>query len=144
MNDINYNDSLSHKNLSNIKNKNLGNLRYNKINLNHIKKRLNTKNKASSLQHIKGYLSKDQKNDSGEKYINKKKIKRINSNAFKYKFSENKKLESIGNNLESNTITKYSNLIKTKVNLAQNEKIERQKINEFKNLLDKIVSNFES
>ena len=132
-------------NMHNIRIKNLGNDRYNKINLNQLKKRVKTKDLIgnNSMRNIKGNTLKEEKNESGERN-SKRQIKRISSNIFMPKFSESKKKEKydiIRN--ENNIMNKPLKLVKKQINFSENEKFEKKKIEEFKNLLDQIVSDIE-
>jgi hypothetical protein len=132
-------------NMHNIRIKNLGNDRYNKINLNQLKKRVKTKDLIgnNSMRNIKGNTLKEEKNESGERN-SKRQIKRISSNIFMPKFSESKKNEKfdiIRN--ENNIKNKPLKLVKKQINFSENEKFEKKKIEEFKNLLDQIVSDIE-
>jgi hypothetical protein len=143
------NDDLNIKskniNMHNIRIKNLGNDRYNKINLNQLKKRVKTKDLIgnNSMRNIKGNILKEEKNESEDRN-SKRQIKRISSNIFMPKFSESKKKEKydiIRN--ENNIMNKPLKLVKKQINFSENEKFEKKKIEEFKNLLDQIVSDIE-
>ena len=132
-------------NMHNIRIKNLGNVRYNKLNLNQLKKRVKTKDLIgnNSMRNIKGNILKEEKNESEDRN-SKRQIKRISSNIFMPKFSESKKKEKydiIRN--ENNIMNKPLKLVKKQINFSENEKFEKKKIEEFKNLLDQIVSEIE-
>ena len=132
-------------NMHNIRIKNLGNARYNKITLNQLKKRVKTKDLIgnNSMRNIKGNYLKEEKNESEERN-SKRQIKRISSNIFMPKFSESKKNEKfdiIRN--DNNIMNKPLKLVKKQINFSENEKFEKKKIEEFKNLLDQIVSDIE-
>ena len=132
-------------NMHNIRIKNLGNVRYNKLNLNQLKKRVKTKDLIgnNSMRNIKGNILKEEKNESEDRN-SKRQIKRISSNIFMPKFSESKKKEKydiIRN--ENNIMNKPLKLVKKQINFSENEKFEKKKIEEFKNLLDQIVSDIE-
>ena len=76
----------------------------------------------------------------------KTKIKKINSNGFRYKISDNKKTDTVNNDIKDNNyniVGKSSNLFNKQIELVQNENIEKQKIEEFKNLLEQIVNEIE-
>ena len=66
---------------------------------------------------------------------------------FKYKITNNKKIDKIDNyTLKVNTnkkIFKSSNLLQKAIGLTQNARKEKQKIEEFKNLLEQIVNEIE-
>ena len=133
-------------NLNNIKIKNLGNLKYNKSVLNiH-----NLKNKIDSIanNHEIKRLDKELNKKIERATLKRIKIKNINSLNFKdnvsdYKISNN---ENTTQNYTNQTKSSSSNLIKLKNNndFSINEKAEKEKIEEFKNLLQQIVSNIES
>ena len=129
-------------NMHNIRIKNLGNARYNKINLNQLKKRVKPLGN-NSMRNIKGNILKDEKNESEERN-SKRQIRKISSNIFIPKYSESKKNEKFDSiQYEDNIKSKPLKLVKKQINFSENEKFEKQKIEEFKNLLNQIVSDIE-
>ena len=129
-------------NMHNIRIKNLGNARYNKINLNQLKKRVKPLGN-NSMRNIKGNILKDEKNESEERN-SKRQIRKISSNIFIPKYSESKKNEKFDSiQYEDNIKSKPLKLVKKQFNFSENEKFEKQKIEEFKNLLNQIVSDIE-
>lgn len=143
VNNDNSNSKNKNKNMNNIRVKNLGNVRYNKINLNQLKKRVKPKGLIGnlSMRNIKGNILGEE-NESEERN-SKRQIKKISSNIFMPKFSESRKNENIDFiRNENNIMNKPLKLVKKQVNFSE-EKFEKQKIEEFKNLLDQIVSYME-
>ena len=129
-------------NMHNIRIKNLGNARYNKINLNQLKKRVKPLGN-NSMRNIKGNILKGEKNESEERN-SKRQIRKISSNIFIPKYSESKKNEKFDSiQYEDNIMSKPLKLVKKQINFSENEKFEKQKIEEFKNLLNQIVSDIE-
>lgn len=130
-------------NLNNIKIKNLGNLKYNKSVLN-IHKFKNVNDDNNEINQINKEL-----NRNIEKAATKKlKIKNINTsntqdNVSDYKISNN---ENTSKNYINQTKSSVSNLIKLKNNneISIKEQAEKEKIEEFKNFLQQIVSDIES
>ena len=130
-------------NLNNIKIKNLGNLKYNKSVLN-IHKFKNINDDNNEINQINKEL-----NRNIEKAATKKlKIKNINTlntqdNISDYKISNN---ENTSKNYINQTKSSVSNLIKLKNNneISIKEQAEKEKIEEFKNFLQQIVSDIES
>ena len=130
-------------NLNNIKIKNLGNLKYNKSVLN-IHKFKNINDDNNEINQINKEL-----NRNIEKAATKKlKIKNINTlntqdNVSDYKISNN---ENTSKNYINQTKSSVSNLIKLKNNneISIKEQAEKEKIEEFKNFLQQIVSDIES
>ena len=130
-------------NLNNIKIKNLGNLKYNKSVLN-IHKFKNINDDNNEINQINKEL-----NRNIEKAATKKlKIKNINTlntqdNVSDYKISNN---ENTSKNYINQTKSSASNLIKLKNNneISIKEQAEKEKIEEFKNFLQQIVSDIES
>ena len=144
----NYNRSknLNIINLNNIRIKNLGNLKYNKsvLNVHTLKNKLDS---ISSNYEIK-QLDKELNKKIEEASLKRIKIKNMNSlnfqeNVSDYKISNN---ENTNQNYTNQTKSSSSNLVKLKNNneFSINEKAEKEKIEEFKNLLQQIVSNIES
>ena len=137
---------LNNLNMNNIRIKKTGIIRYNS-NFNSIKQQNKVNNKSfgsnSSLQILKGYKFN---NDLVGVNSKKRKIKKIRSIALRHKLVDNKKLESIfdGSNDNNNIINKTSDLLKKKKGIAEKERIEKQKIEEFKNLLDQIMNDIEN
>ena len=132
-------------NMYNIRIKNLGNAKHNKINFNQIKKRVKPKRLIgnNSMRNIKGNILKEEKNESEERN-SKRQIKKISSNIFIPKFSESKKNEKFDSIRDQNNIVnKPIKLVKKQINFSENEKFEKQKIEEFKNLLERIVNDIE-
>ena len=131
-------------NIHNIRIKNLGNVRYKKLNLNQLKKRVKSKGLIgnSSMRNIKGSILKEEQNESARN--SKRQIKKNSSNIFMSKFSESKKNENFDIiREENNIVNKPLKLVKKQINFSENEKFEKQKIEEFKNLLEQIVSDIE-
>ena len=132
-------------NMKNIQKKKYANIGYNP-NISHIKNRINNKSENISF-HIKENILNDEKrikNESEEKYNRIRKIKKINTNTFKYKTKDNNKIFKADitskDNVRNKIIFKSSNLLQKKIGLTQNERIENQKIEEFKILLNQIVN----
>ena len=75
----------------------------------------------------------------------KKRVKRINTNDLRYKISNNKDKDILDNDIKNrnNNVIGKSNLFNQKIGY-ENEKIEKQKIEEFKNLLEQIVNDIEN
>ena len=130
-------------NLNNIKIKNLGNLKYNKSVLN-IHKFKNINDDNNEINQINKEL-----NRNIEKAATKKlKIKNINTlntqdNVSDYKITNN---ENTSKNYINQTKSSVSNLIKLKNNneISIKEQAEKEKIEEFKNFLQQIVSDIEN
>ena len=130
-------------NLNNIKIKNLGNLKYNKSVLNiHKFKNINDDNNEINL------INKELNRNIEKSAIKKLKIKNINTlntqdNVSDYKISNN---ENTSKNYINQTKSSVSNLIKLKNNneISIKEQAEKEKIEEFKNFLQQIVSDIES
>ena len=130
-------------NLNNIKIKNLGNLKYNKSVLNiHKFKNINDDNNEINQ------INKELNRNIEKAAIKKLKIKNINTlntqdNVSDYKISNN---ENTSKNYINQTKSSVSNLIKLKNNneISIKEQAEKEKIEEFKNFLQQIVSDIES
>ena len=130
-------------NLNNIKIKNLGNLKYNKSVLNiHKFKNINDDNNEINQ------INKELNRNIEKAAIKKLKIKNINTlntqdNVSDYKISNN---ENTSKNYINQTKSSPSNLIKLKNNneISIKEQAEKEKIEEFKNFLQQIVSDIES
>ena len=130
-------------NLNNIKIKNLGNLKYNKSVLNiHKFKNINDDNNEINQ------INKELNRNIEKAAIKKLKIKNINTlntqdNVSDYKISNN---ENTSKNYINQTKSSISNLIKLKNNneISIKEQVEKEKIEEFKNFLQQIVSDIES
>ena len=130
-------------NLNNIKIKNLGNLKYNKSVLNiHKFKNINDDNNEINQ------INKELNRNIEKAAIKKLKIKNINTlntqdNVSDYKISNN---ENTSKNYINQTKSSASNLIKLKNNneISIKEQAEKEKIEEFKNFLQQIVSDIES
>ena len=130
-------------NLNNIKIKNLGNLKYNKSVLNiHKFKNINDDNNEINQ------INKELNRNIEKAAIKKLKIKNINTsntqdNVSDYKISNN---ENTSKNYIDQTKSSISNLIKLKNNneISIKEQAEKEKIEEFKNFLQQIVSDIES
>ena len=130
-------------NLNNIKIKNLGNLKYNKSVLNiHKFKNINDDNNEINQ------INKELNRNIEKAAIKKLKIKNINTlntqdNVSDYKISNN---ENTSKNYIDQTKSSVSNLIKLKNNneISIKEQAEKEKIEEFKNFLQQIVSDIES
>ena len=134
---INEGKNLNIINLNNIKIKNLGNLKYNKsvLNLNKLTKRLH----SSSVNEI---TSNDRKFESEESTNDRHKLKKLNSIKFKSRIINDKTSATEGTN-KSNNINFISNN-KNLIDFSKNEKIEKEKIQEFKDFLQQIVYDIES
>jgi len=133
-------------NLNNIKIKNLGNLKYNKSVLDIHRLKNNIDNIANN-QEI-NQLNKELKRKIEKATLRRIKIKNLNSlnlqeNIPEYKISNN---ESANKNFSNQIKSSSSNPIKLKNNIdfSINERAEKEKIEEFKNLLQQIVSDIES
>lgn len=139
---FNGNKNLNIINLNNIKIKNLGNLKYNKSVLDLHKLNKNIEN-MPSLNAINSY-NHEIKLDSegtGKKGIRIKKMKHINLPS---SISDDK-TSNTDNTLKKNHLQNPTNIkFKENLNISNNEKEEKEKIQEFKNLLQQIVSNIES
>ena len=130
-------------NLNNIKIKNLGNLKYNKSVLNiHKFKNINDDNNEINQ------INKELNRNIEKAAIKKLKIKNINTlntqdYVSDYKISNN---ENTSKNYINQTKSSVSNLIKLKNNneISIKEQAEKEKIEEFKNFLQQIVSDIES
>ena len=130
-------------NLNNIKIKNLGNLKYNKSVLNiHKFKNINDDNNEINQ------INKELNRNIEKAAIKKLKIKNINTlntqdNVSDYKITNN---ENTSKNYINQTKSSVSNLIKLKNNneISIKEQAEKEKIEEFKNFLQQIVSDIES
>ena len=130
-------------NLNNIKIKNLGNLKYNKSVLNiHKFKNINDDNNEINQ------INKELNRNIEKAAIKKLKIKNINTlntqdNVSDYKISNN---ENTSKNYINQTKSSPSNLIKLKNNneISIKEQAEKEKIEEFKNFLQQIVSDIEN
>jgi hypothetical protein len=132
-------------NLNNIRIKNLGNLKYNKsvLNVHTLKNKLDS---ISSNYEIK-QLDKELNKKIEKAALKRIKIKNMNSLNFQENVSDNKISNNENTNQNTNqTKSSSSNLIKLKNNneFSINEKAEKEKIEEFKNLLQQIVTNIES
>ena len=144
---FNGNKNLNIINLNNIRIKNLGNLKYNKSVLDLHK--LNKKNE--NTPDINGPTNKNIniKLDSEDSNIKRIKIRKINSiNNLPSNVSDDRtsNTDNTNKNYVFQTKSANNNLIKLKGNneLSNNEKVEKEKIQEFKNLLQQIVSDFDS
>ena len=139
---FNGNKNLNIINLNNIKIKNLGNLKYNKSVLDLHKLNKNIDNIPS----INRY-NNDNKLESEDSNHRPIKIKKMNSINLPSVSDDRTSNTDNNNNNNKNQIfqTKSTNdnLIKIKEN-TNNEKIEKEKIQEFKNLLQQIVSDIDS
>ncbi len=137
---FNGNKNLNIINLNNIKIKNLGNLKYNKsvLDLHKLNKNLD------NIPSINRYINKN-KIESDDPNNKKIKIKKMNSiNLPSVSDDRTSNTDNTNNkNYVAQTKSTNSNLIKLKEN-SNNEKVEKEKIQEFKNLLQQIVSDFES
>ena len=130
-------------NLNNIKIKNLGNLKYNKSVLK-LDKFKNINDDNNEINQINKELNRNIEKAA----IKKLKIKNINTsntqdNVSDYKISNN---ENTSKNYINQTKSSASNLIKLKNNneISIKEQAEKEKIEEFKNFLQQIVSDIES
>mgnify|MGYP002626722373 FL=1 len=144
--DFNGNKNLNIINLNNIKIKNLGNLKYNKSVLNLQKLNQHMEN-TPNINDINKY-NNDNKLDSPETSVRKTKLKKINSIIYPLTASDDRtsNTENTNKNNIFQTKSTVSNLNKIKDNneIINNEKVEKEKIQEFKNLLQQIVSDIES
>ena len=137
----------NNSNMKNIKMRKLGNIRY-KSNLN-INQKNKFKNKSQSNispYNIREYKFSD-KTIKNEIKTPKKRIKDVNTNNdLRYKISNNKNIDILDNDIKNknNIIIGKPNLFNQKIGYVENEKIEKQKIEEFKNLLDQIVNDIEN
>ena len=133
-------------NLNNIKIKNLGNLKYNKSVLDIHRLKNNIDNFASN-QEI-NQLNRELKRKIEKATLRRIKIKNLNSlnlqeNIPEYKISN---IESTNKNFSNQIKSSSPNSIKIKNNIdfSIKERAEKEKIEEFKNLLQQIVSDIES
>ena len=144
--DFNGNKNLNIINLNNIKIKNLGNLKYNKSVLNLQKLNHHMEN-TPNINDMNKY-NNDIKLDSAESPVRKIKLKKINSIIYPLTASDDRtsNTENTNKNNIFQTKSTVSNLNKIKDNkdIINNEKVEKDKIQEFKNLLQQIVSDIES
>ena len=144
--DFNGNKNLNIINLNNIKIKNLGNLKYNKSVLNLQKLNHHMEN-TPNINDMNKY-NNDNKLDSPETSVRKTKLKKINSIIYPLTASDDRtsNTENTNKNNIFQTKSTVSNLNKIKDNneIINNEKVEKEKIQEFKNLLQQIVSDIES
>ena len=144
--DFNGNKNLNIINLNNIKIKNLGNLKYNKSVLNLQKLNQHMEN-TPNINDMNKY-NNDNKLDSPEISVRKTKLKKINSIIYPLTASDDRtsNTENTNKNNIFQTKSTVSNLNKIKDNneIINNEKVEKEKIQEFKNLLQQIVSDIES
>ena len=144
--DFNGNKNLNIINLNNIKIKNLGNLKYNKSVLNLQKLNQHMEN-TPNINDMNKY-NNDNKLDSPETSVRKTKLKKINSIIYPLTASDDRtsNTENTNKNNIFQTKSTVSNLNKIKDNneIINNEKVEKEKIQEFKNLLQQIVSDIES
>ena len=132
-------------NLNNIRIKNLGNLKYNKsvLNVHNLKNKIDSFGSNYEIKRLDKELNKK---------IEKAALKRIKiKNMNLLNFQENVSDYKISNNENTNqntnqTKSSSSNLIKLKNNneFSIKKKKKKEKIEEFKNLLQQIVSNIES
>ena len=145
----NSNQNINNYNAKNIQIKRLGNIRYNS-NFKQINKKVKNKSQENDINThiIKRFKLKDEKyikKDSERKDTKIRKIKKINSNYFKYKLSENKKLEISDKVIkDNNNIIKSPSLLQKQIDLVQKENIEKQKIEELKNLFNQIVNEIDN
>ena len=132
-------------NLNNIRIKNLGNLKYNKsvLNVHNLKNKIDSFGSNYEIKRLDKELNKKIEKAA----LKRIKIKNMNSlnfqeNVSDYKISNNENTNQNTNQTKSSS----SNLIKLKNNneFSINEKAEKEKIEEFKNWLQQIVSNIES
>ena len=138
---FNGNKNLNIINLNNIKIKNLGKLKYNKsvLYLHRLKNNIDNISSINRYNDIKFY-SKEPTNINKEKILfHKINIKNVPS------VSDDKTTNTENTNMRNNllqTKSTVSNLVKLKEN--SNEVVEKEKIQEFKNLLQQIVSDIEN
>ena len=149
LNALNYQKSNNNfiNNMKNIKIKKLGNVRYNYI-INQNEKKMKNKSYGGnkSLNNIKRFKINELKikNESRDIDNQKRKIKKINSKdfIFKYKIIDNKNIDTIDNDIDN--INVNSNLLKKQIGIVEEERVEKKKIEEFKNLLDQIVKDIDN
>ena len=138
---FNGNKNLNIINLNNIKIKNLGKLKYNKsvLYLHRLKNNIDNISSINRYNDIK-FNSKEPTNINKEKILfHKINIKNVPS------VSDDKTTNTENTNMRNNllqTKSTVSNLVKLKEN--SNEVVEKEKIQEFKNLLQQIVSDIEN
>ena len=138
---FNGNKNLNIINLNNIKIKNLGKLKYNKsvLYLHRLKNNIDNISSINRYNDIK-FNSKEPTNINKEKILfHKINIKNVPS------VSDDKTTNTENTNMRNNllqTKSSVSNLVKLKEN--SNEVVEKEKIQEFKNLLQQIVSDIEN
>ena len=138
---FNGNKNLNIINLNNIKIKNLGKLKYNKsvLYLHRLKNNIDNISSINRYNDIK-FNSKEPININKEKILfHKINIKNVPS------VSDDKTTNTENTNMRNNllqTKSSVSNLVKLKEN--SNEVVEKEKIQEFKNLLQQIVSDIEN
>ena len=138
---FNGNKNLNIINLNNIKIKNLGKLKYNKsvLYLHRLKNNIDNISSINRYNDIK-FNSKEPININKEKILfHKINIKNVPS------VSDDKTTNTENTNMRNNllqTKSTVSNLVKLKEN--SNEVVEKEKIQEFKNLLQQIVSDIEN
>ena len=138
---FNGNKNLNIINLNNIKIKNLGKLKYNKsvLYLHRLKNNIDNISSINRYNDIK-FNSKEPININKEKILfHKINIKNLPS------VSDDKTTNTENTNMRNNllqTKSSVSNLVKLKEN--SNEVVEKEKIQEFKNLLQQIVSDIEN
>ena len=138
---FNGNKNLNIINLNNIKIKNLGKLKYNKsvLYLHRLKNNIDNISSINRYNDIK-FNSKEPTNINKEKILfHKINIKNLPS------VSDDKTTNTENTNMRNNllqTKSTVSNLVKLKEN--SNEVVEKEKIQEFKNLLQQIVSDIEN
>ena len=149
LNALNYQKSNNNfiNNMKNIKIKKLGNVRYNyKINQNEKKMKNKSYGGNKSLNNIKEFKLNEVKikNESRDIDNQKRKIKKINSKDFnfKYKIIDNKNIDTIDNDIDN--INVNSNLLKKQIGIVEKERVEKKKIEEFKNLLEQIVKDIDN
>ena len=144
--DFNGNKNLNIINLNNIKIKNLGNLKYNKsvLNLQKLNHHMENTPNINDMNKYNNVI----KLDSAESSARKIKLKKINSIIYPLTASDDRtsNTENTNKNNIFQTKSTVSNLNKIKDNkdIINNEKVEKDKIQEFKNLLQQIVSDIES
>ena len=144
---FNGNKNLNIINLNNIKIKNLGNLKYNKSFLNLQRFHNNLENTPNINEMNK--FKKDIKLNSDENSVKETKLKKMNSIVYPIITSDDRTSNTENTHKNNNIFqTKISipNLIKLKDNkeIINNEKVEKEKIEEFKNLLQQIVCDIDS
>ena len=133
-------------NMKNIKMRKLGNIRYkSNLNINQKKKFKNKSQSNISSYNIKDYKFRD-KTIKKEIETPNKRNKNVITNDFRYKISNKKNIDILDNDIKNknNNIIGKPNLFNQKIGYMQNEKIEKQKIEEFKNLIEQIVNDIEN